>query len=238
MEKITGMEPNLSQHTPHKPHQPKQKAVPRRVTPSGEGQGHVGTDASLTQTESKVPRDKRHHQEKSTNSGLSQTFSDSVLHRDVGCPSGSPHTDLNIRLGSSSSSRSDSTRPADTSGRLDSAGRPASSGYISGASVASTPDRPSSALARGIKITELENKVNPEPVVNEDTELLIDDHLSARKLVCTFEIWDVDNTVNDILHMNLSQSKTDLTSQTMTNLCSKYGAAHSKQCSKCTDACF
>ena len=101
-----------------------------------------------------------------------------------------------MRPNSSGSSKSENSRRRDSSNRLDSAGRPDSSGYISGASVTSTPDRPSSALARGVKITEFkENKVNPEPVVMEDTDLLMEDHLSTRKLVCTFEIWDIDSTV-------------------------------------------
>ena len=106
-------------------------------------------------------------------------------------------TDPFIRLDIASSSKSDNFRRQDSSSRLDSAGRPDSSGYISGASVSSTPDRPLSALARGVKITEFkENKVNPEPIVLEDTDLILEDHLSTRKLVCTFEIWDIDSTVN------------------------------------------
>ncbi len=104
------------------------------------------------------------------------------------------------RPGSHDSVRLDSAGRPGTNGstRLDSAGRPDSSGYISGASVTSTPDRPSSALARGIKITEFkENKVNPTPIVLEETDLLLEDHLSGRKLVCnSFEIWDIDCTVN------------------------------------------
>ncbi len=105
-----------------------------------------------------------------------------------------------VRPGSHDSIRLDSAGRPGTNGstRLDSAGRPDSSGYISGASVTSTPDRPSSALARGIKITEFkENKVNPDPIVLEETDLLLEDHLSSRKLVCNpFEIWDIDCTVN------------------------------------------
>ena len=106
-------------------------------------------------------------------------------------PTDSRQRDPFVRLDSAGSSKSDNYR------RQDSAGRRDSSGYISGASVTSTPDRPSSALARGVKITEFkENKVNPEPVVLEDTDLILEDHLSTRKLVCTFEIWDIDSTVN------------------------------------------
>ena len=46
------------------------------------------------------------------------------------------------------------------------------------------PERPKSALARGVQITEFkENKVNPEPVVVEETDVLLEDYLSPRKLV-------------------------------------------------------
>ncbi len=115
-------------------------------------------------------------------------------------PSSNTVISPDTRPGSHDSGRLDSAGRPGTNGstRLDSAGRPDSSGYISGASVTSTPDRPSSALARGIKITEFkENKVNPTPIVLEETDLLLEDHLSSRKLVCNpFEIWDIDCTVN------------------------------------------
>ena len=45
-------------------------------------------------------------------------------------------------------------------------------------------DRPQSALARGVQITEFnESQVNPEPVVIEETDLLMEQYLSPRKLV-------------------------------------------------------
>ena len=48
----------------------------------------------------------------------------------------------------------------------------------------SPPERPSSALARGVKITEFKgSRVNPEPVTIEESEILLEDYLSPRKLV-------------------------------------------------------
>lgn len=47
-----------------------------------------------------------------------------------------------------------------------------------------SPLRPNSALARGVQITEFrELHVNPEPVVLEETEILLEEYLSPRKLV-------------------------------------------------------
>ncbi|KAK6191566.1 hypothetical protein SNE40_003221 [Patella caerulea] len=44
-------------------------------------------------------------------------------------------------------------------------------------------DRPSSTLARGVQITEFKDtSVNPEPVVLEETEILLEQYLSPRKL--------------------------------------------------------
>ena len=45
-------------------------------------------------------------------------------------------------------------------------------------------ERPQSALARGVQITEFkESHVNPEPIVLEETDLLMEQYLSPRKLV-------------------------------------------------------
>ena len=50
-------------------------------------------------------------------------------------------------------------------------------------------ERPQSALgARGVQITEFKEAcINPEPVVIEETELLLEQFLSPRKLVNTNE---------------------------------------------------
>ena len=48
----------------------------------------------------------------------------------------------------------------------------------------SPPERPASALARGVQITEFKgNKINPDPVNVEDSEILLEEYLSPRKLV-------------------------------------------------------
>lgn len=45
-------------------------------------------------------------------------------------------------------------------------------------------DRPQSALTRGVQITEFkDSRVNPEPVVIEETDILLEQFLSPRKLV-------------------------------------------------------
>lgn len=45
-------------------------------------------------------------------------------------------------------------------------------------------ERPQSALARGVQITEFKDAcVNPEPIVLEETDLLLEQYLSPRKLV-------------------------------------------------------
>lgn len=50
--------------------------------------------------------------------------------------------------------------------------------------MASSSQRPSSALARGVKITEFtENRVNPDPIVIEDSDIFLEEFLSPRKLV-------------------------------------------------------
>ena len=47
-----------------------------------------------------------------------------------------------------------------------------------------SPGRPSSALLRGVKITEFsENKINPEPVTLEEFDFFVGDALSPAKLV-------------------------------------------------------
>ena len=44
--------------------------------------------------------------------------------------------------------------------------------------------RPESALARGIKITEFSGaRVNPEPVTFEESDILLEEYLSPRRLV-------------------------------------------------------
>ena len=60
-------------------------------------------------------------------------------------------------------------------------------------------ERPASALARGVQITEFKDaRVNPEPIVLEETDLLLEQFLSPRKLVGThwltyYNIADVDD---------------------------------------------
>ena len=47
-----------------------------------------------------------------------------------------------------------------------------------------SPPRPASALARGVQITEYKGtQVNPEPMQYEESEILLEDYLSPRKLV-------------------------------------------------------
>ena len=50
--------------------------------------------------------------------------------------------------------------------------------------------RPESALgARGVQITEFkESRINPEPIVLEDSEVLMEQYLSPGKLVCYLKI--------------------------------------------------
>lgn len=44
--------------------------------------------------------------------------------------------------------------------------------------------RPSSALARGVQITEFKDtRLNPEPIVLEDSDILMEQYLSPGKLV-------------------------------------------------------
>ena len=53
-------------------------------------------------------------------------------------------------------------------------------------------DRPQSALARGVQITEFkESQVNPEPIVLEETDLLMEQYLSPRKLVGCQKYFDI-----------------------------------------------
>ena len=53
-------------------------------------------------------------------------------------------------------------------------------------------DRPQSALARGVQITEFnESQVNPEPIVIEETDLLMEQYLSPRKLVSFSGIFEL-----------------------------------------------
>lgn len=70
-------------------------------------------------------------------------------------------------------------------------------------------DRPQSALARGVQITEFkESQVNPEPIVLEETDLLMEQYLSPRKLRL---LTGVDN-LDDIhtLEMKVNTSDTSL----------------------------
>lgn len=54
--------------------------------------------------------------------------------------------------------------------------------------MASDSERPSSGMGRGVQITEFpEGRVNPEPVVMEESDLLLEDFLSPRKLVSITE---------------------------------------------------
>ena len=160
------------------------------------GRKENGSKLIAAKLNSNVPHQKPMAEQRDGAQNVSRSLSGSGRFESVGSLNETNQIDSVMRPNSSCSSKSDNARRLDSSSRLDSARRPDSSGYISGASVTSTPDRPSSALARGVKITEFkENKVNPEPVVMEDTDLLMEDHLSTRKLVCTFEIWDIDSTV-------------------------------------------
>lgn len=60
--------------------------------------------------------------------------------------------------------------------------------------------RPTSALARGVQITEFkETRVNPEPVVLEDSDLLLEQYLSPGKLRL---LTGVDN-LDDIYRLEL-----------------------------------
>ena len=48
----------------------------------------------------------------------------------------------------------------------------------------SQQDRPSSALTRGVQIIEFkETRVNPEPIVLDESEILMEEYLAPRKLV-------------------------------------------------------
>ena len=58
-------------------------------------------------------------------------------------------------------------------------------------------ERPQSALARGVQITEFkDSQVNPEPIVLEETDLLMEQYLSPRKLV---SISGVESSVLSII---------------------------------------
>lgn len=49
----------------------------------------------------------------------------------------------------------------------------------------SSDARPVSALARGVQITEFaESRVNPTPLLLEETDILLEQYLSPTKLVC------------------------------------------------------
>ena len=58
-------------------------------------------------------------------------------------------------------------------------------------------ERPASALARGVQITEFKDaRVNPEPIVLEETDLLLEQFLSPRKLVGTH--WLTYHNIADV----------------------------------------
>ncbi|KAH3882307.1 uncharacterized protein LOC127882434 isoform X2 [Dreissena polymorpha] len=70
-------------------------------------------------------------------------------------------------------------------------------------------ERPQSALSRGVQITEFkDSRINPEPIVIEETDLLLEQFLSPRKLML---LTGVDN-LDDIRHleMKVNTSSTSL----------------------------
>jgi hypothetical protein len=48
--------------------------------------------------------------------------------------------------------------------------------------------RPNSALLRGVQITEFKGHIiNPDPIILQETDFLLEEFLSPTKLVCIFE---------------------------------------------------
>ncbi|KAJ8299005.1 hypothetical protein KUTeg_023065 [Tegillarca granosa] len=71
------------------------------------------------------------------------------------------------------------------------------------------PSRPSSALARGVQITEFtESKINPEPIVIEDSDLLMEQYLSPGKLRLLTGVDNLDDVHS--LEMKVDTSDTSL----------------------------
>ncbi|XP_053384147.1 uncharacterized protein LOC123536172 isoform X2 [Mercenaria mercenaria] len=67
-------------------------------------------------------------------------------------------------------------------------------------------ERPQSALARGVQITEFKEAcINPEPIVIEETDLLLEQFLSPRKLRL---LTGVDN-LDDIRHLEMKVNTSD-----------------------------
>ncbi|WAR02726.1 LRC56-like protein [Mya arenaria] len=67
-------------------------------------------------------------------------------------------------------------------------------------------ERPGSALTRGVQITEFnDSRVNPEPIVLEETDLLLEQFLSPRKLML---LTGVDN-LDDIHQLEMKVNTTD-----------------------------
>ena len=65
-------------------------------------------------------------------------------------------------------------------------------------------DRPSSALARGVQITDYsETKVNPDPIMLEESEVLLEEYLSPRKLVLTQKKSFLNSRVLHIIYFSL-----------------------------------
>ncbi|KAL5006508.1 hypothetical protein ScPMuIL_015314 [Solemya velum] len=70
-------------------------------------------------------------------------------------------------------------------------------------------DRPQSALARGVQITEFqETKVNPEPVIVEESDILMESFLSPRKLQLLTGIDNLDNVKS--LELKVDTTETSL----------------------------
>lgn len=68
--------------------------------------------------------------------------------------------------------------------------------------------RPSSALARGVRITEVTGKINPEPTVADETDFLIEEFLSPRKLRALTGLENLEDV--HFLEMKVDTSETSL----------------------------
>ncbi|CAH1786684.1 unnamed protein product [Owenia fusiformis] len=69
--------------------------------------------------------------------------------------------------------------------------------------------RPGSALARGVQITEFEDpRINPEPMLMEETDLLLEEYLSPRKLRALTGVEDLDEV--HFLEMKVDTTDTSL----------------------------
>ncbi len=66
-------------------------------------------------------------------------------------------------------------------------------------------ERPESALARGVQITEYkESKVNPDPVLMEDSDILMEEYLSPVKLVSCLHEQLVECLKRSLFFSNMS----------------------------------